>query len=244
MRWRAAPSCRSWTRRSGPPRPGQTAVLLLWNKRHNIHFPDAFHSAAFHNVHLPLNHRGNHTLLETLQRSYKVIDFCRCSRTQTNTPGGPSVTSCSLTTSCISVNYVHPVGLTCSESRLFDLVRHLGVELFILLQLRPHPPPATTSLIPAPAPTSPGLAASTPTLPLNQVSDSPLGHRCGLGDVLLYCGHQTFMSRGETDASWLCGLDKWLPGVKDEILSRRGEKPPAGELQRKHRGPDCGRKIV
>lgn len=87
--------------------------------------------------------------------------------------------------------------LTCSEAGFFDLVRHLGVELFILLQIGPHPPPASTPLTPGPAPASCGVTASTPTFPLNQVSNSPLGHRRRLGDMLLYRGHQTWIRGGE-----------------------------------------------
>lgn len=84
------------------------------------------------------------------------------------------------------------VRLTCSEASFLDFIRHLGVELFILLQL--GTPPASTSFAPGPAPSTPmprSLAPTPPALPLNQVSDSPLGHCCGLGDVVLYRSHQT-----------------------------------------------------
>lgn len=85
--------------------------------------------------------------------------------------------------------------LTCSEAGLFDFVRHLGVELFILLQIRPHAPQGA-SFAPGTAPTS-CRVTSAPTLPLNQVSHSPLGHCRWLGDMFLYCGHQTWIQQHE-----------------------------------------------
>lgn len=207
--WRARQSCRSWTTHSWPPQPGQTAPLLLRNKRHTYTISVTFDgSCCFFTVSTTVSNKGTSnkcTWFESLSWDViRAIDSCRHSLcwSQSNRNKAQrdlGVTSSPLTTACFFLKINSPFCLTCSKASFFDLVRHLGVELFILLQLGPNPPPASTSLTPGPVPTSPGLAASTPALPLNQVSNAPLGHRRRLGDMLLYRGHQTLIREGERE---------------------------------------------
>ena len=190
--WRAAPCSHSWTTRSWLPRPGRTAPLHLPNKK-CIECCSGFRWSPSHVI----PHLVCHPLKQREIEWVRQIWFLLCLRTSelsTKTmSGGIQAPLHHHWPRLISLELNSSVRLTCGEARLFDLVRHLGVELFILLQIGPHGPPAATSLTPGSAPASCCLATSAPTLPLNQVRNSPLGHRRRLGDVFLYRGHQTWM---------------------------------------------------
>lgn len=192
--WTAALSCHPWTTYSWLPQPERTALRRLRHKRQTRTFSVPFlwrRNRCCFSRGLPTSQMRRNPMyaldFEALsQEALRGDWFSKLTKEETASGWREHLIS----TDRILFFFYPSVWLTCSEASLLDLIRHLGVELFILMQLGPHAPPA--SLAPGASPT---LSTSTPTFPLNQVCNAPLGHRRRLGDVLLYRGHQAWTEK-------------------------------------------------